>query len=145
MSFNSSLIDIYVGEDGKLHKVQGGADSVLPFNSGKQIIDLGTGASFDVSSYSGYQSFTANNFIIEPSSNNVTSFTSNVSGFAFNVGSHQFTVRNVTSLVKSYNASNGILTAYINGAVDLTCYPNGWHNVSQGSVRSNVHAYLIIE
>lgn len=30
---NSLISDIYVGEDGKLHKVQGGADSVLPFSS----------------------------------------------------------------------------------------------------------------
>ena len=29
----SLVVDIYVGDDGKLHKVQGGADSVLPFNS----------------------------------------------------------------------------------------------------------------
>ena len=30
---NSSLVaDIYVGDDGNLHKVQGGADSVLPFS-----------------------------------------------------------------------------------------------------------------
>lgn len=27
------MADLYVGDDGKLHKVQGGADSVLPFNS----------------------------------------------------------------------------------------------------------------
>lgn len=34
---DSSLVsNIYVGDDGKLHKVQGGADSVLPFNSGYQ-------------------------------------------------------------------------------------------------------------
>ena len=34
---NSSLVaNIYVGEDGKLHKVQGGADSVLPFSGGYQ-------------------------------------------------------------------------------------------------------------
>ena len=32
-NLNNSLIDIYVGDDGKLHKVQGGADSVLPFKS----------------------------------------------------------------------------------------------------------------
>ena len=31
---NSNIIDIYVGDDGKLHKVQGGADSVLPFKKG---------------------------------------------------------------------------------------------------------------
>lgn len=33
---NSNLIsDIYVGDDGKLHKVQGGADTVLNFSSGR--------------------------------------------------------------------------------------------------------------
>lgn len=32
---HSSLVsNIYVGSDGKLHKVQGGADTVLPFSSG---------------------------------------------------------------------------------------------------------------
>lgn len=31
---NSFISNIYVGNDGKLHKVQGGADSVLPFSSG---------------------------------------------------------------------------------------------------------------
>ena len=30
---NSFVSNIYVGDDGKLHKVQGGADSVLPFSS----------------------------------------------------------------------------------------------------------------
>ena len=29
---NGAVSNIYVGIDGKLHKVQGGADSVLPFN-----------------------------------------------------------------------------------------------------------------
>ena len=30
---NRFVSNIYVGDDGKLHKVQGGADSVLPFSS----------------------------------------------------------------------------------------------------------------
>lgn len=30
---NSFVSNVYVGDDGKLHKVQGGADSVLPFSS----------------------------------------------------------------------------------------------------------------
>lgn len=34
---NSFISNIYVGNDGKLHKVQGGADSVLPFKSGAEI------------------------------------------------------------------------------------------------------------
>ena len=33
---NSFVSNIYVGNDGKLHKVQGGADSVLPFSSNKR-------------------------------------------------------------------------------------------------------------
>ena len=33
---NSFVSNIYVGSDGKLHKVQGGADSVLPFSSIKR-------------------------------------------------------------------------------------------------------------
>ena len=34
--YSSLVSNIYVGSDGKLHKVQGGADSVLPFSSGYQ-------------------------------------------------------------------------------------------------------------
>lgn len=32
--YNSLVSDIYVGDDGNLHKVVGGADTVLPFSSG---------------------------------------------------------------------------------------------------------------
>ena len=43
-SLNRSLVaDIYVGEDGKLHKVQGGADSVLPFSSGGDYLKIAVG------------------------------------------------------------------------------------------------------
>lgn len=34
---NEAVTDIYVGNDGKLHKIQGGADSVIPF-SGNNVI-----------------------------------------------------------------------------------------------------------
>lgn len=41
---NSSLVaNIYVGDDGKLHKVQGGADSVLPFSGGKASLNVVSG------------------------------------------------------------------------------------------------------
>lgn len=32
------MADLYVGDDGKLHKIQGGADTVLPFSGGLSII-----------------------------------------------------------------------------------------------------------
>ena len=31
--YSNFVGDIYVGDDGKLHKIQGGADSVLPFSN----------------------------------------------------------------------------------------------------------------
>ena len=39
---NSSLVDIYVGSDGKLHKTKGGADTVLPFSSKVKVTIVGT-------------------------------------------------------------------------------------------------------
>ncbi len=45
---NISLVaDVYVGDDGKLHKVIGGADTVLPFKS-KSPIKLSTGIIYGV-------------------------------------------------------------------------------------------------
>ena len=45
-----------------------GADTVIPFKSG-EIIDLGTGTSWDISKYySGYDKLTSDNFIVEVSS-----------------------------------------------------------------------------
>nr|DAU92210.1 MAG TPA: hypothetical protein [Bacteriophage sp.] len=40
-SLTQQVADIYVGEDGKLHKVQGGADTVLPFSNLKYFIKNG--------------------------------------------------------------------------------------------------------
>ena len=46
-SLNNNLVaNIYVGDDGKLHKVQGGADSVLPFSSLLDTIYYKTGGSY---------------------------------------------------------------------------------------------------
>lgn len=44
---NSFVSNIYVGKDGKLHKVQGGADSVLPFS--KKVIFTAGGILSDYS------------------------------------------------------------------------------------------------
>lgn len=60
---NDLVSDIYVGDDGKLHKVQGGADTVLPFSSGNAIY-LGMGTSFDIKEiYPDWANLTADNFI----------------------------------------------------------------------------------
>lgn len=49
------VADIYVGEDGKLHKVQGGADSVLPFSSKKQLTFLGNARSYNIAEFVGLE------------------------------------------------------------------------------------------
>lgn len=51
--------NIYVGTDGKLHKVQGGADSVLPF-SGKTVKTVFVGANGNTSAWVGAYTFPQN-------------------------------------------------------------------------------------
>lgn len=67
--------------------------------SGAQVFYLGTGTSFDVSNVPGYQNLTVDNFIVDCG-------TYTVSGSGTYCGS----CSNSSSLVKSYNASTGILT-----------------------------------
>ncbi len=95
-----------------------------------EIIDLGTGTSFNVSSYSGYESFTIDNFLVVPT---VTSQGKSLSGTDQNEnhsGSATF------SLNKSYNASTGILTVSSNVKVTIT-----W--VGSSSANIPLKVYLI--
>lgn len=46
---NSFISNIYVGSDGKLHKVQGGADSVLPFSNSFKNIKLVENSNLNIS------------------------------------------------------------------------------------------------
>lgn len=70
---NSSLVsNIYVGSDGKLHKVQGGADTVLPFSSEPTLIGTFGGsvntdhnlATFSLTSYKNYKNITLADMLI---------------------------------------------------------------------------------
>lgn len=119
-----------IGEDGEpyaTYKV--GADSVTK-KLGSGLINLGTGTSFNVSSINGYQNFTVDDFIVEPINVGSTRYAVNTSN-----DNQTYVYRGLT-VVKSYNATNGILTAYvvINCA---TTYP-----VSDGSITASVKAYL---
>lgn len=83
-----------------------GADSVRK-KLGSQVIDLGTGTSFNVKSYDGYQNFTVDNFLIKTfSGSSIKAGTSQAPGEGEQgEGS--------VSLTKSYNASTGKLTCYL--------------------------------
>ena len=96
------------------------------------MIDLGTGSSFDITSYAGYESFTADNFIVEP-----TDFT-NVAGSNSGDASGRGSTNASGTLVKSY--SNGILSAYLRVSATLVCgYATPW----RGSANVSVHAYKL--
>lgn len=99
-------------------------------NGGTKIIDLGTGKTFNVSSYAGYESFTADNFLVVPT---VTSRSASKSGSDQNEnhsGSATFL------LSKSYNASKGVLTVSASVSVQIT-----W--VGGSTTDIPLHVYLI--
>lgn len=76
----------------------------------QNVVDLGTGTSFDLTSYDGYENFTTDNFIIvsleSVSKSGSSSFRPEYSA---NVTS---TVTASYSTTKNYNSGTGILTAY---------------------------------
>ena len=99
------------------------------------VIDLGTGTSFDVTSYSGYENFTAANFIVEvpnSSRNNGATRDASEAGRIY---------RAYLQMAKSY--SNGILSAYISYGVDKTTSNNSGWNSGYTNSKLNVHAYLV--
>lgn len=113
-------------------------------SEGTRIYDLGTNTSFNVSNYSGYNNFTATNFICEPvnlSKKVTTTFTHDgdaggVSGTAYNNSSY--------SLSKSYDASTGILqvTSRLVSTVDYAKTAGSDPHVN---ILGQVHAYLLIK
>ena len=66
----------------------------------KYIVDLGSGTTFDVSGYEGYQNFTISNFIVS-----VDSASSTWTGYG-DTGTNSCSA----TVIKNYNASSGILT-----------------------------------
>lgn len=97
------------------------------------VVDLGTGTSFNVSGYPGYESFTAANFIIEPIAHTQTH-----GNYTIN-DSKSYYAKNVSTVTKSYNASTGILTAYERWVTSIG-NTDGWNPGS--TTNETVHAYL---
>lgn len=113
---------------------------------GTDIIDLGTGTSFNVSNYSGYRNFTASNFIV-CAKNGSYSQSQNMGG--------QNTVQNITpgancstSVTKSYDASTGVLTAkeVVNISARCSMYRDGTFSKYTPSKQYDnaVQVYLVI-
>lgn len=107
-------------------------------DGGSKLIDLGTGTSFNVSSISGYQNFTLDNFIIEP-----------ISGFSGSAGwnsgptEEEWYVSGTfgfsVSKNKTYNNVTGILNA------NLSARSDSRHGLGYATGSIGVHAYLLLE
>lgn len=112
-----------------------GADTWSPF-SGKPI-DLGTATSFDVSSYPNYDSFTVDSFLIN-------TFEQGSANASVSIGTDQpeYGYSSV-SLVKSYDASTGVLTAYIQLNVQTRNSTFGGMHSAVTTKKIPVNVYLI--
>lgn len=110
------------------------------------MINLGTGTSFDVSNYNGYQNFTTDNFIVCAKSGSYSQ--------SQNMGD-QNTVLNITpsascniSVSKSYNATTGILTASEVVKISAACsmYRDGNFTkvTSVKTTTNSVQTYLVM-
>lgn len=102
-NINSSLIDIYVGDDGKLHKVKGGADSVLPFSGVKYLGQFTRDPWYNENgfiirdAYENYKNITIDNIIVFPVS----------CGFYF---ANPHTAGGPYSIEFTYNNDTGVIT-----------------------------------
>lgn len=119
-----------MGADGKIHFVDGaGADTVLNFSKGYQLIKIGSYNTYNVSTYnctgvSGYRNLTANDFIFK------------VTGFKYTIVNNIYPQNALEWSISgrlSYNASNGILT--------VTHVGLGAQN-SNIVVRGDIYAYI---
>lgn len=106
---NSSLQDQPIFEYDSTGKITGyktkvGADTVFPF---KNVVYLGDGTTFNVSSYKDYRKFTLNNFV-------ASSFDTTTAG-GVNVGTAGASAH--AQIIKSYDNTTGILTFKIRSTV----------------------------
>ena len=86
------------------HRKVDGADTVFPF---KNVVYLGDGTTFNVSSYKDYRKFTLNNFV-------ASSFDTTTAG-GVNVGTAGPSAQ--AQIIKSYDNTTGILTFKIRSTV----------------------------
>lgn len=129
-------ITFSVGADGfpyATYKV--GADTVIK-KLGSTVISLGSGTSFNVASkYTDYKKLTGDNFVVEP-------INGSASGGSWSISDGlKYGCSATWSIAKSYNASTGILSAYM--AVSGKIHNGGW-NGNCFSGNKSVKAYLIV-
>lgn len=124
----------YDNTNKKLGLKVNGADTVIPF-SGKEIIYLGSGTSFDLKSYSGYNNFTTSSFICEI--NNETGYVS------ANANYDSAYATSSISLNKTYDPVTGILNTSVILQTQVH-QGSGYHFYQTQNKVVSVKAYLIL-
>ena len=101
----------------------------------KNVIYLGTGTSFNISSYEGYETFTTDNFIV-----GIKSISTTATSWCFSDGaSSPGTTTQSCIISSSYDKNTGILTIS-NTQPNTIITPN---NISSINSTTTVFAYLI--
>ena len=98
-------------------------------NGGKRVVGLGTGTSFNVTGYTGYQNFTVDNFFIS-----TLNYANGLATTSMPTGDCNWSTD--IQFIKSYDASTGILTCYGKSHADV----NGSRGVT---AICSLNAYLI--
>ena len=100
----------------------------------EKLIYLGNGTSFDVTSYSNYRNFTANNFLIKSATDLQIGMYFYPQGYMYRDSG-----TGTTSITKSYNSNTGIVSSTINLVSVDTSGVYQWFNASTSG---NIVLYL---
>lgn len=111
----------------------GNVKAVLVANPSK-LISLGSGTSFNVSEYSGYKNFTADNFLIKSTGNASAGGMFYPQSYTYDDGG-----TGTSTISKSYNSSNGVVSTSIRMNSYDTSGVYSWFN---WSATANVDLYL---
>lgn len=145
-NFNAKLIKSYNASTGVLTmyncvaKADGteiGTANVtagMVIKTGK-LINLGTAQSFNLTSYSNYKKFTADNFLILSAAN----VTAGGGSFYYQTYAYADSGTGTSSITKSYNSSTGVLSAYIRMKSTDT---SGVYGMFNGDNTGSVTVYL---
>ena len=139
---NKNMGGLTFGKDGDGNYGYYGADgSLVPFRS-TEVICLGTGTSFDVSTYKGYENFTVNNFILAYDAPTATVNTTIIrcNPSQGDLSDHVYPSASVSVPSASYNAFTGNLTI-TNGSAK-TKYTR--HSSSESGTISTITLKVIV-
>ena len=134
---NSNVPLDFKAESGTVYWKTRGADTWNPFKSGGSIIDLGTATSIDLTSYSGYENFTVDNFIVTFESwtrQEKRTYYDTIQAAAVAV------VCNAGSFNVKKTYTNGILTITYSG---ISIYGTAANISAYATVKPSIRTYLI--